>query len=217
MDFWYDVPVMKIFVDESGDLGFSSRSSKWFVVTLLLTSHHRKIEKCVKKVHGGLRKKERNVRELHAYHERDATRKRILGLISNVEDVQILCVILNKTKVYTRLQDQKSVLYNYVTNILLDRMNSSGVLGGVQDIDICIDQKETNKFMNDHFVRYLRQATSTWKQNRVDIRLAHSQNEKCLQAIDFVSWAIFRKYERGDYDFYNIIQNKIVDENFLFR
>lgn len=50
---------MKIFIDESGDLGFSSGSSKWFVITMLLTSQHRKVEKCVKKVHRGLRKKDK--------------------------------------------------------------------------------------------------------------------------------------------------------------
>lgn len=145
------------------------------------------------------------------------TRKRVLSLISDVENVQILCVVLNKEKVYTRLQDQKSVLYNYVTNILLDRMNHTGVISGIEDIEICIDQKETSKFMNEYFLNYLRQGTASWKQNKIDIRLAQSHNEKCLQAIDFISWAIFRKYERGDYDYYNLIQEKIVSENFLFK
>ena len=208
---------MKIFIDESGDLGFSTGSSRWFIVTLLLTSTHRKVEKCVKKVHKGLRKKDKKVKELHAYKEKDATRKRVLKLVSKVEDVQILTIVLNKDKVYTRLQDQKAVLYNYVTNILLDRLHTSGVIDDVEDVEICIDQKETNKFMNEHYLKYLQKGTQSWKQNRIDIRLAHSHNEKCLQAIDFISWAIFRKYERGDYDFYNLIQEKVVSENFLFK
>jgi len=37
-----------IFLDESGDLGFKPKSSKWFVATIILTSNPKKIEKNIK-------------------------------------------------------------------------------------------------------------------------------------------------------------------------
>jgi len=40
--------------------------------------------------------------------------------------------------------------------------------------------------------------------------------EKALQAVDFVSWSVFRKYEYGDDSYYNLIKSKIVEENALF-
>ncbi len=46
--------------------------------------------------------------------------------------------------------------------------------------------------------------------------LAASHDEKGLQAVDFISWAIFRKYERGDFEYYELIKEKIVDERLLF-
>lgn len=49
-----------------------------------------------------------------------------------------------------------------------------------------------------------------------EMSLAASHEEKGLQAVDFVSWAIFRKYERGDFEFYELIKDKIVDERLLF-
>lgn len=39
---------------------------------------------------------------------------------------------------------------------------------------------------------------------------------KGLQVVDFLSWAIFRKYEHGDDYFYNMIKNLIVEESSLF-
>lgn len=39
-----------------------------------------------------------------------------------------MTILLNKRKVYTRLQDEKVVLYNYVTNILLDRIFTKRLL-----------------------------------------------------------------------------------------
>ena len=37
-----------------------------------------------------------------------------------------------------------------------------------------------------------------------------------LQAVDFASWAIFRKYEKNDDSYYRIIKGKIIEENPLF-
>lgn len=113
-----------IFMDESGDLGFDfSRpgTSRYFLVTFLFCRNKRPIERCVKKVHVGLRKKFRRIGVLHAYREEPATRSRLLGLLAG-QDCRIMTILLNKRKVYTRLQDEKAVLYNYVTSILLDRI-----------------------------------------------------------------------------------------------
>ena len=52
-----------IFLDESGDLGFDftkKRTTKYFVVTLLFVDEKRPIEKVVRDIHRGLRKKYRS-------------------------------------------------------------------------------------------------------------------------------------------------------------
>lgn len=49
---------------------------------------------------------------------------------------------------------------------------------------------------------------------RIEIRTPFE--EKSLQAVDFASWAIFRKYEHGDDYYYKAIKGIIVDENPLF-
>lgn len=54
-----------------------------------------------------------------------------------------------------------------------------------------------------------------WDNDGFEIRIKPSHAEKCLQAADFISWAIFRKYEQNDYEYYELIKNKIVEENLL--
>lgn len=49
-----------------------------------------------------------------------------------------------------------------------------------------------------------------------EMSLAASHDEKGLQAVDFISWAIFRKYEKGDFEFYELIKDKIINESLLF-
>ena len=72
-------------MDESGNLGFDFSklgTTSYFLITFLFTIKRRPIEKCVKKVHSGLRKKFRKIAVLHAYHEETVTRKRLLACLA---------------------------------------------------------------------------------------------------------------------------------------
>lgn len=114
-----------IFLDESGDLGFDvtkSRSSKYFVITLLFAQDKKPIEKIIKNVHANLKKTHKQKGGvLHCYHEKPVTRNRMLTKLSQ-KDIKVMTIYLNKQKVYTRLHEEVDVLYNYVTNLLLDRI-----------------------------------------------------------------------------------------------
>jgi hypothetical protein len=38
-----------------------------------------------------------------------------------------------------------------------------------------------------------------------------------LQIVDFACWSIFQKYEKWDQSYYNIIKDKIIEENGLYK
>jgi len=205
-------------MDESGDLGFDfgkQGTSSYFLVTFLFTGKKRPIEKCVKKVHSGLRKKYKKIGVLHAYKEEPVTRRRLLSCLAE-KDCKIMTILLNKRKVYTRLQNEKAVLYNYVTNILLDRIFTKRLLPSSGKVEIVASRRETNRFLNQNFQSYL--SSQLVRNHDVEVRILIRTpfQEKALQAVDFVSWAIFRKYEHGDETYYSIIRGKIVEENPLF-
>ena len=206
-------------MDESGCLGFDfnkKKTSKYFIVTFLFTSSKRPLEKAVRKVHGGLRKKLRkHPGVLHCHKEKPATRKRLLKLIKE-KDCSIMTIYLNKRKVYTRLQDEKHVLYNYVTNILLDRIFSRRFMPTINNITLIASKRETNKFLNENFSSYLNRQVTNMHNIKFTIDIKTPAEEKSLQVVDFVSWAIFRKYEYGDKSYYDLIKEKIMEENPLF-
>lgn len=209
-----------IFLDESGDLGFNfkkGRTSRFFVVTLLFVpDHKRAIEKIVKKVHAGLAKKiKRRVSVLHATKEKPITRQRLLRKLSESEAV-VMAIYLNKDRVYTRLQDEKQVLYNYVTNILLDRIYTKKIIPTDRTIELIASKRETNKFFNQNFCDYLAQMAATNHGSNLTISIKTPNEEKSLQAVDFASWAIFRKYEYQDDTYYNYFKEIIIEENPLF-
>ena len=209
-----------IFLDESGDLGFDfskKGTSKFFIVTLLFIENSKgPIEKIVKKTHSELADKfKRRIGVLHSVNERPITRQRLLRRVSE-KDCTIMTIYLNKQKVFTRLQDEKQVLYNYVTNILLDRIFIKRIVSPEKPIEFIASRRETNKFLNENFRDYLMRQVKNNHKGIIKISVKTPAEEKCLQAVDFLSWSFFRKYEKGDDSYYNIFKNKIVEESPLF-
>ena len=117
---------------------------------------------------------------------------------------------------YTRLQDEKHVLYNYVANILLDRLCTRMLAPTGANVQIIAARRETNKFLNENFKDYLRRQVHGRRDMCIEVAIETPSNEKCLQLADFVSWAIFRKRERGDESYYKLIGSRMVEESPLF-
>ncbi len=208
-----------IFLDESGDLGFDqnkNKTSKIFVVTFLFCKDKKYFEKIVKKTHSELKSRyQRRIGALHCVKEKPTTRQRLLKRLSK-GDCFIMTIYLNKKRVHTKLQDEKAVLYNYVANILLDRVYTKKLIPIDSKITLIASRRETNKFLNENFKSYLSNQIKNKHKLDLEVIIKTPSEEKSLQAVDFISWAIFRKYEYGDDGYYNIIKNKIAEENPLF-
>jgi len=208
-----------IFLDESGDLGFNfqkRKTSKFFIITCLFTGNKSPLEKIVKNIHSELKKKyKRRFGVLHCVKEKPITRKRLLRRL-NEKDCIIMTIYLNKKKVYTRLQNEKQVLYNYVANVLLDRIYSKKIIPARNNIELIASRRETNKFLNENFRNYLNIQMRNRHRVSIKVSIKSPSEEKVLQVVDFVSWATFRKYQHGDDSYYSLIKSKIVEENPLF-
>ena len=103
-----------------------------------------------------------------------------------------------------------------MTNILLDRIYSKKLIPLDKKVEIVASRKETNRFLNENFKSYLNNQIKDRYKIDVVIQIKTPHQEKSLQVVDFVSWAIFRKYEYKDNSYYNIIKSKVVEENPLF-
>jgi len=209
-----------IFMDESGDLGFDfnkKKTSNFFVITCLFANEKKSIERIVKKVFRSFSKQQKKHHPgvLHCSKETPSTRRKVLEELRR-KDARILTIYLNKRKVYTRLQDEKQVLYNYVTNILLDRIYTGKLIPLDRQIDLVASRRETNRFLNDNFKHYLTDQIASKQRLPIRVEIRTSREEKCLQIVDFACWAIFRKREHGDDSYWEIIKERIFEESPLF-
>lgn len=202
-----------IFLDESGELGFHSESSKFFIITLLVCNEDTTISlrRIIKKVRQKkLRKKIKKISELKGNNSSDDIRNYILNHASK-EPIEILTIVLEKSKVYEYLQSKKNKLYNYMSNLILTECSLDD-----DNIKIIVD-RSYGKFLAGEFNRYIKNNLIS-KNKACNITIEHidSKNEGVLQVLDFISWAIFRKYEYKEQSFYDIVREQITTEKVMF-
>lgn len=207
-----------IYLDESWCLWFDFskwKTSKYFIITFLFVEQKRPVEKILKKIFSWFSKTEvkRHNWSLHCFKEHPKTRTKLFTMLKE-KNISVMAIYLNKEKVFTKLQDEKHVLYNYVTNILLDRIINKKLLKD-NNIILIASRRETNRFLNENFKNYLE-----WNNSKngikVNVEIKTPHEDKCLQIVDACSWAIFWKYEHWNYEYYDIFKDKIIEENSLF-
>lgn len=194
-----------IFIDESGDLG--KHGSRYFSIVALSTREVGALERAIKRVRKRkLSKKLMAQSEIKAYNSDDYIRKFVLGRISQL-DCSISVVAIPKVKVREDLFPEKERLYNYLCGMLFDHITLN-----VDTVNIVIDRKSNNRLIREDFNQYiLGKIQERSDVIRVSIQHLESHASHALQAVDFIAWAMNRKFSFGDPRFYDIIKSKIAN------
>jgi hypothetical protein len=198
-----------IYFDESGDLGFdfSKRgTSRHFSIAFLITTNKRPIISLVKKVFVSLPTKLKSKGLLHAHHEKFATIKKLLnGLIT--KEIQIATVYLDKHKYLSA--DNPHQLYADMVITLVNRLYQEGVLHDTDEVSLIASQRNTNRKLNEHFSDSV---LNNSKGLKLALNIVKPFDDKCLQAVDFISWAYWQKYENNDSTYSDVLADKNIFE-----
>lgn len=116
---------------------------------------------------------------------------------------------------YTKLNKEKEVLYNFIANTLLDRILVKKLILTNEPVILIASQRETNRFLNLNFKNYLETEVKRNHKVPLTVEIKTPYQEKGLQAADFLIWAIFRRFELGDTTYYDSVK-KIIEESSLY-
>ncbi|OGH67864.1 MAG: hypothetical protein A3C15_00710 [Candidatus Magasanikbacteria bacterium RIFCSPHIGHO2_02_FULL_50_9b] len=204
-----------IFLDESGDLGFDfskRKTSRFFIVAIILTHDRRLIQQAVKKIHKELVRAYRsNPNVLHATSERPKVVLQFLKLLSKI-DCKIFVMSIDKLKF--GLQTVPKELYTMLVLHILQNLCATTRFGTKDVVEIYASRRDTNKFMIAHFLNAIT-LRIRGHDKRFVMSVRNPSDEKGLQAADFVSWAVFQKLEYGNSDYYSEIEHLIVSHVLL--
>ncbi len=209
---------MIIYLDESGDLGFSfldgKRPSKYFVTTLLVCQSDKASKTIQHAVAKTLRNKiNRNhkkiTHELKGTNTTYANRCYFYQAILSEENWALYSLILDKLTLSKPLLDQpnKHRIYNYLAREILQHVDFS--LSNHR-VTLVVDKSKGVK-KREEFDTYLFNHLESLLPLSVSLHINHDRSHlnKGIQAVDLFCWGIFRKYEHNDSAWYNVFADKI--------
>lgn len=202
---------MFIYLDESGDLGFGPKASKYFVIAAILTENPLPAQKCITKIRKErLKTKYKEISELKYHNSDNIIRRRILQCITKT-DVNIAYAILRKRQVNENLRSKKNILYNFLCGSLIGKMFKKYHM--LNKVNIVVDRSLTkiNREAFNEYIGYkaLMSKSDLFNPEVIEVKHIDSCQDKCIQSVDFIVGAVARKYERNDSTLYEIIDHKI--------
>lgn len=206
---------MRIFIDESGDLGFdfSRGASGYFCVTAVVINDRvlRALEKAVKKtiknkLHIKSGKHNKPTNELKGSGTDMVVKEYFWKHISSVP-LEIHAIVFDKTKVNPDLQRQKERVYNHLARVSIERVKLENLQSSLYvDID-----RSKGKYGREEFNKELRDQVESKMPLNMPLHIDHppSERSKGIQVADMFAWGILRKYEKNDAEWYNVYKHLI--------
>ncbi|MEE9176526.1 MAG: DUF3800 domain-containing protein [Thermodesulfobacteriota bacterium] len=225
---------MNIYQDESGCLGFNSGSSKYFVVALLCPKNSKHVSNVIRKFKGRLIKdgwpksieiKAHNLfvaktddRITDIYKYKQTPEQPIFTILNSLAkcEIEIDAIVVLKEKIHANLRPlPNSILLNYFAGrVLVDRIIV------YDDVHLFVDETSKQTHNLQHFDGYIQTGVFLTKKKYFPFEIIHGNSNVIygISATDFISWAIFRKYEFKDSRFFDVIKSKIVTfKSYYFR
>lgn len=210
---------MRIYLDESGDLGFDfefKSPSRYFVITLLVCNGNgtdkvffKGIQRTLKNKINCKATKKTIKRELKGSETTLGTKQYFYKQISDSNGWDIYSIILDKQNLYRKLgaTPVHKNLYNSLARRVLEKVNFHNVSNLVRlAVDRCKNNTEVaefNRYVADHLAGLLPLKT------KLIIEHQSSFDNFGIQAVDLFCWGIFKKYESADENWYQVYKERI--------
>jgi len=224
-----DQNVTYIFVDEAGDMDFSSKGSKYYMFNFLVKKRPFGLHEHISNYRYSLLERNlehKNVKRLdieafHAHNDNKYIKEAMFNIIStfNPDTVKVYSYILEKPKVLPEKRKEKERFYidnlSYAIGRLLNRI-------GINSPFIIITDRLPIQKNRSKQIGALKKGIKLYLQEkglkfRYDIFHHCSASSANLQIIDYISWAVFRKYEHGQENYYEKIKQYIIDEEVMTK
>jgi len=218
-----------IFVDEAGDMDFSSKGSKYYMFNFLVKRRPFNLHEYIASYRYSLL--ERNldpmtgnrldIEAFHAHNDNKYIKEELFNIISTFDEksVSIYAYILEKPKVEPGKRREKERFYidnlSFSIQRLLDR------LGINNNFIIITDRLPVQKNKSKQIGALKKGIKGYLKNNGLNVRydIFHhcSASSTNLQIVDYISWAIYRKYEHSKDSYYEKIKRYILDEEVMTK
>ena len=167
---------MYIFLDESGDLSFNMKSTRYFIIACVITKDVLGTSRIARKVFRSFLRKEKKKRKgkmLHANNETDQTRNQLFKLVANHKQSDVAALIIKKEKIPKQMQNEKHFLYNHATERLLDTIITQYPPSVGGELTLVTSRRETKKHLNKMFTEHIQKRVLQNHSIEINIDIKH--------------------------------------------
>ena len=190
--------VIDVFIDESGDLGFSQKATDTFVVACVIVEDpvllSRKIRKRMREINGRSKKE---IYEFKYSNDSPEVRSQFFELI-NSSDIGFSVIGINKRLVRSIEKSNVNKLYSeMVVKCLLETS-----LRNYRNVNATVDRKRGENVLRNFDVQLnaaMNFPRGSLHSLKITVRSSNrdSRDDKCLQVADYVAAICFQKTENG--------------------
>lgn len=205
-----------VFLDESGNFDFSRNGTRYLVFGAV--SCRRPLELCgsLNRLKFDLAEEDHYLEYFHASDDRQTVRDRVFEQIANsIHTLRADSLIVEKAKTPPSLRPIKSFYPRMVGRLLRHVLEEEAQCDG--KVIVYTDAIPVKKKR-----RAVEKATKTTLANVLPQQIPYvvlhhdSKSNPYLQVADYVNWAIYRKWDRGDSRSYALIERAICGEEDIF-
>jgi hypothetical protein len=207
-----------IFLDESGDLGFTSAGSRYFVLSSVIMQRPFDLYRALEDLRYTCLEEGSEFEYFHCTNNTRSVRDRVFDLLgSGMTGKTLDSLIIEKPKTGPALRHEDR-FYPEMLAYLLRYVLNRPAIKAASEVIVITDTPPLRRRRNAT-EKAVKTSLAKMLPRGIPYRIVHhsSQAHYGLQIADYCSWAIFRKYETGDRSAYDRIRSAIWSEFDIFQ
>ncbi len=208
-----------MFIDEGGNFDFSPKGTKFFTLTCLTETRPFPSYDKLRKLKYDLLEDGINIESFHASPDKQIVRNKVFEVIQeNADHIVADTIIVQKNKTNPALYPEEK-FYCKIFEILMKWVLSKRVtqrnLGKLIIFTDSIPVKKKKRAIE----KGIKKTLASMVKGGLEYRIYHHQSKSNLnlQVVDYINWAIYRKWEEGDVRSYDLVRNIIDGELDVFQ
>lgn len=203
------MPTLHVHLDESGDLNFSARGTKYYIFAAAWTYDPAPLALDLTALRFSLLKQGRDIQAFHAAEDKQAHRDAVVSLLAGHDAWQYAAIVVEKAKVYPPLREPHR-FYPRFASMVLRFIFRGHVEAGTGTVLIFTDALPIRK-EREAAEKAIKLACRAALDRRIRFESYHHHraSNAWIQAADYCSWAVFRKWEQGDARTYDQLRARL--------
>lgn len=208
-----------VFVDVSGNYDFSIRGTKYLTLTSVVTTDINPGVLELYELKHNLIDQGINIEYFHAAEDRQPVRDRVFAILSGLDNIRVDAVVVEKRKAAPSTRQMRRFYPMMIENLLKYPFDPRGIdVSRFDKVFIFLDRESSRRQEREALTKGVKRYLTRHLGKVPYILCMHqSASHPYLQIVDYFSWAIYVKWERGETRPYHMIRHLIKSEFPIFQ